>query len=104
MKKVENMKNSQYTREFRDSTIQLVLNSGDSVLKIAKDLDVNPKTIYNWMNEYKKINQDTTKSLTTTPKETLEQENKRLRRETKLLKQECDILKKAAVYFAKEVR
>ncbi|MCD6432873.1 MAG: transposase [Sulfurimonas sp.] len=54
------MRNSQYTREFRDSTIQLVLNSGDSVLKIAKDLNVNPKTIYNWMNEYKKTNQDIT--------------------------------------------
>jgi transposase len=104
MKKVENMKNSQYTREFRDSTIQLVLNSGDSVLKISKDLDVNPKTIYNWMNEYKKTNQDIVKPVTKTPKETLEQENKRLRRETKLLKQERDILKKAAVYFAKEVQ
>ncbi len=104
MKKVENIKNSQYTREFRDSTIQLVLNNGDSVLKIAKDLDVNPKTIYNWMNEYKKANQDLTKSIVKTPKETLEQENKRLRRETKLLRQERDILKKAAVYFAKEVQ
>ena len=60
MDKVEKMRNSQYTREFRDSTIQLVLNSGDSVLKIAKDLNVNPKTIYNWMNEYKKTNQDIT--------------------------------------------
>ncbi|EDZ61204.1 ISSod1, transposase OrfA [Sulfurimonas gotlandica GD1] len=98
------MKNSQYTREFRDSTIQLVLNSGDSVLKIAKDLNVNPKTIYNWMNEYKKTNQDTTKPIAQSPKETLEQENKRLRRETKLLRQERDILKKAAVYFAKEVQ
>ncbi len=104
MKKVENMKNSQYTREFRDSTIQLVLNNGDSVLKITKDLDVNPKTIYNWMNEYKKANQDLTKSIVKTPKETLEQENKRLRRETKLLRQERDILKKAVVYFAKEVQ
>ncbi len=82
----------------------MVLNNGDSVLKIAKDLDVNPKTIYNWMNEYKKANQDLTKSIVKTPKETLEQENKRLRRETKLLRQERDILKKAAVYFAKEVQ
>ena len=104
MDKVEKMKNSQYTREFRDSTIQLVLNSEDSVLKIAKELNVSAKTIYNWMNEYKKINQDTTKPVTKSPKETLEQENKRLRRETKLLKQERDILKKAAVYFAKEVQ
>ena len=98
------MRNSQYTREFRDSTIQLVLNSGDSVLKVAKDLDVNSKTIYNWIREYKKTNQDLTNTVVKTPKETLEQENKSLRRETKLLKQECDILKKAAVYFAKEVR
>lgn len=104
MKKVEKMKNSQYTKEFRDSTIQLVLNSGDSVLKIAKDLNVNAKTIYNWMGEYKKQNQDITQPVVKSPKETLEQENKRLRRETKLLKQECEILKKAAVYFAKEVR
>ena len=72
MKRVENMKNSQYTREFRDLTIQLVLNSGDSVLKIAKDLDVNAKTIYNWMNEYKKSNQDLTKEVPKSPKESLE--------------------------------
>ena len=104
MDKIEKMKNSQYTREFRDSTIQLVLNSGDSVLKIAKELDVNAKTIYNWMNEYKKTNQDTTKPVTKSSKESLEQENKRLRKETKLLRQERDILKKAAVYFAKEVQ
>jgi len=104
MNKVKKMKNSQYTREFRDSTIQLVLNSGDSVLKVAKDLDVNSKTIYNWIREYKKINQNSTKEVVKSPKETLEQENKRLRRETKLLRQERDILKKAAVYFAKEVQ
>jgi len=104
MKKVENMKNSQYTKEFRDSTIQLVLNSEDSVIKIAKELNVNSKTIYNWLREYKKNNQYSNKLIAKTSKETLEQENKRLRRETKLLKQECEILKKAAVYFAKEVR
>ena len=104
MKKVENMRNSQYTREFRDSTIQLVLNSGDSILKIAKDLDVNSKTIYNWIREYKKTNQDSNEVVVKSPKETLEQENKRLRRETKLLRQERDVLKKAAVYFAKEVQ
>ena len=104
MKKVENMKNSQYTKEFRDSTIQLVLNSEDSVIKIAKELNVNSKTIYNWLREHKKNNQDNNKLIVKTSKETLEQENKRLRRETKLLKQECEILKKAAVYFAKEVR
>ena len=50
------MKNSKYTREFRDSSVQLVLNSQESTAKIAKDLDVNEKTLYNWVREYKKAN------------------------------------------------
>ena len=100
------MRNSKYTTDFRDSTIQLVMNSDKSVLQIGKDLDVNPKTIYNWVREYKKANNIPIDSCTNktknTTKETMEDELKRLRAETKLLKQERDILKKAAAYFAKE--
>jgi len=104
------IKNSKYTKEFRDSTIQLVMKGEQSVLKIGEDLGVNPKTIYNWVREYKKANNipvlargyataGTEKNIT---KETAEEENKRLRAENKLLKQERDILKKATAYFAKE--
>lgn len=50
------MRNSKCTKEFRDSTIQLVMNNEKSVLKIAKYLDLNLKTIYNWVREYKKSN------------------------------------------------
>lgn len=101
------MRGNQYTKEFKDSTVQLALNSEKSVLKIGADLDVNPKTIYNWIREYKienniKIdNRKTTQK--STVKETIDDENKRLRAENKTLKQERDILKKAAAYFAKEV-
>ncbi len=87
------MKNSNYTREFRDSSVQLVMNSNESTAKIAKDLDVNEKTLYNWVREYKKAN-----NIPIVPrggfsgnhsiKETAEEENKRLRAENKLLKQE----------------
>ena len=104
------MRNSKYTAEFRDSTIQLVMNGDKSVLKIGKDLDVNPKTIYNWIRVYKKANNipvnsrdNLTNLSSNTAKETVENEVKRLRAETKILKQERDILKKAAAYFAKEV-
>ena len=103
------MKNSKYTQEFRDSTIQLVLSGEKSVLQIGKDLDVNPKTIYNWVRQYKLKNNipidapGTSKKITTTVKETVEDELRRLRRENKILKQERDILKKATAYFAKEV-
>lgn len=106
-----NMKNSKYTQEFRDSTIQLVMNSEKSVLQIGKDLDVNPKTIYNWIRVYKKANNIPIDSVGTSSsgssnnsvKETQNDELKRLRAENKLLKQERDILKKAAAYFAKGV-
>ena len=36
--------------------MQLALNSEASVLKIGADLDVNPKTIYNWIKIYKHKN------------------------------------------------
>jgi transposase len=104
------MRNSKYTTEFRDSTIQLVMNGDKSVLKIGKDLDVNPKTIYNWIRVYKKANNIPVETIGKSSvtglniaKETVENEAKRLRAENKILKQERDILKKAAAYFAKEV-
>ena len=102
------MRNSKYTKEFKDSTVQLVMNSDKSALSIANELDINPKTLYNWVREYKKSNNikiDSRRNIqkTSTAKETLEEEAKRLRAENKILKQERDILKKAAAYFAKEV-
>lgn len=105
------MNQSKYTKEFRDTTIQLVLNSNKPAIQIAKDLDVNEKTLYNWLRVYKQENNIETESNSpvtvtskNTVKETLEAENKRLRAENKILKQERDILKKATAYFAKEVK
>ena len=97
------MRNSKYTQEFKDSSIQLAINSDKSTAKIAVDLDVNEKTLYNWIREYRKANNIGIYPLVRTTKESFEDEAKRLRKENKLLKQERDILKKAAAYFAKEV-
>lgn len=103
------MKNSKYSKEFRDSTVQLAMNTEQSVLQIAKDLDVNPKTIYNWIREYKIVNHFSIDSVgkssiinSNNIKETTSEELKRLRAENKLLKQERDILKKATAYAACE--
>lgn len=40
------MREKRYTKEFRDSTVQLVLNSGEKPTKVAEDLDLNVKTLY----------------------------------------------------------
>ena len=98
------MRNSKFSREFRDSTVQLILNNNESVAKVAGDLDINPKTLYNWISSYKKEHQIPSRAKQVSfSSETLDEENKPLRKENKLLKQERDILKKATAYFAKEV-
>lgn len=94
--------NQRYTQEFKDSTIQLILNSDKSVPQIAKDLDVNDKTLYAWMRAYREKNNLPTVSEKS--KESLSEENRRLRRELAQVKKEREILKKAAAYFAKEAQ
>ena len=92
-----------YSKEFKDSTVQLILNNKESVVKVASDLDLNPQTLYNWVSAYRKVhNLPLSGNNISIPKEPIEEELKRLRRENKILKQERDILKKATAYFAKE--
>ena len=107
MKEVEKMRNSKYTKEFRDETVQLILNSEKSAMQIGKDLGINDKTIYNWIKVYKKENNirtpiDETKNQSKSSQQEFLAELKQLRAENKLLKQEREILKKATAYFAKE--
>ena len=97
------MRNNKYSKEFKDSTIQLILNNNESVVKIAADLDLNPQILYNWISKYRKTHDISSISNNiSTKKEPIDEEVKRLRRENKILKQERDILKKATAYFAKE--
>ena len=92
-----------YSKEFKDSTVQLILNNNESVVKVAADLDLNPQTLYNWVSAYRKEhNMPVLDNKTNQTSETLHEENKRLRHELKIAKQERDILKKATAYFAKE--
>ena len=92
-----------YSKEFKDSTVQLILNNKESVVKVAADLDLNPNTLYNWVTAYRKEHNMPVRDIkTNNTSETLHEENKRLRHELKIAKQERDILKKATAYFAKE--
>ena len=57
------MRNSKFSREFRDSTVQLIINKNERVAKVAEDLDINPKTLYNWISSYKKEHNLSTQSI-----------------------------------------
>ena len=50
------MANKKYTQEFKDSTVQLILNNNEKATTIASNLDLNLKTLYAWINTYKKAN------------------------------------------------
>ena len=93
-----------YSQEFKDSTVQLIINNNENVKDIAKDLDLNHKTLYAWVTAYKKEHNIPMRNteVKSTLKESEAEELKRLRKENKILKQERDILKKATAYFAKE--
>lgn len=92
-----------YSKEFKESTVQLVINENQKVSQISKDLDIHPKTLYAWVTAYKKEHNIPLKEVNSTVNQESESEElKRLRRENKILKQERDILKKATAYFAKE--
>jgi len=92
-------KNKQYSKEFKESTVQLVLNSEEPIKKIAEDLDIKYHTLYDWIKAHRRANKKSDKAQ---EKESMEEELKRLRRENLILKEERDILKKATAYFAKE--
>ena len=94
------MRQSKYSKEFKDSAIQLCLNTDRTISSIANDLGMSDKTLSLWVREYKKLHN--IKSSKEVKQESLEEENKRLRKELALAKQERDILKKATAYFAKE--
>lgn len=79
----------------------MVLNSDESMMQIAKSLNISHKTLYGWVGRYKKehglIEKERDEKHTG-----VEDELRRLKKENARLKMECEILKKATAYFAKE--
>jgi transposase len=91
---------SKYPEEFRRETVRLVLTTDKSMAEVARDLDINYKTLGNWVRseQYREVRDAQPGAIS----ESERSELKRLRSENKELKVEREILRKAAAYFAKE--
>lgn len=88
----------QYPLEFKQSSVQLALNSEESIAQIARNLGVNGNTLHGWIRKYgKKIKNKPITEMSH------EEEIKQLKKEISRLREERDILKKAAAYFANEM-
>ena len=89
--------NSAFSEEFKESAMQLALNSDQSVSQVARELGISIGTLHNWL--YKRRIHESEDQVPKV-KESLEDENKRLRKELARVKEEREILKKATAYFS----
>ena len=88
-----------YTEEFKEEAVALVLDQGVTIGQVATDLDLTESALRNWVKSAKKRKaQGPGADLTPSEREEL----KRLRKEVKLLREERTVLKKAVTFFAKE--
>lgn len=88
----------EYSKEFKQSAVKMVVSSEKSTAQIARELGVKTTTLYAWVKR-EKDNEETNEEVT---KAELFDELKRLKRELADVKEQRDILKKATAYFAKE--
>ncbi len=92
-------KRRKFEPEFKEEAVRLVLEQGQSVSSVAKNLDIYPSSLGDWVKHAeaarKKGGPDT---MNTADLEEL----RRLRKENRKLKTEREILRKAAAFFAKE--
>ncbi len=92
-------KRRNYTQEFKDEAVKLIIQQGYSYAEAGRNLGVNPNLLSKWKRE---IENNASNDLSPGNAVAIQSELKRLRKENKRLRMEREILKKAAAFFAKE--
>jgi transposase len=93
-------KKRQYTAEFKQAAVELVLARNLSIAQAARDLDVGQSLLGTWVGQARAAAAPTGDALSAEERTRLRQ----LEREVAILREEREILKKAAAFFAKEAR
>jgi len=97
---MEEKKRKEYTKEFKEDAVKLVIDQGYSSSEVGSRLGISSNNVSRWTRDYRR-DQEAILSGGKTQRE-VEAENRELRKENQRLKMERDILKKAAAFFAKE--
>ena len=98
---MERQHRKQYSAEYRDEAVKMVLETSRPIAHVARELGLNEGTLGNWVNRYRKEHG---------PEEEPElniNERARLREleaENRELKMKNEFLGKAAAFFAQEYR
>jgi len=88
----------EFSPEYKDEAVGLVINTGRTVAVVARELGINEATLGRWVNLHKdrQVAGDTPLS------ESEQVELARLRKEVAELKLDRAFLKKASLFFAQE--
>ena len=89
-----------FTDEFKQQAVRLVLDEGKGVTAVARELDLVPSALGQWVKQSQADRSKGRTGLTTAEREELA----RLRKENRIIQEEREILKKAAAFFAKHQR
>ena len=80
--------------------VRLVVDEGKTVGAVARELDLTPSSLANWVRHAQADRSKGRTGFTTAERE----EIARLRKELRIVQEEREILKKAAAFFAKQSR
>ena len=85
-----------FSPQFKAEAVQLVLQSGESIAQVARDLQINEGTLGNWVNRWREENPEPEPELSPVDRARLRE----LEEQNRKLKMENEFLKKAAAFFA----
>ena len=89
----------EFTPEYKDEAVKLVINTGRPVATVARELGIKEQTLGRWVNVFKARQEAGDGSALS---ETERVELARLRKEVSELKMDRAFLKKASLFFAQE--
>ncbi len=94
-------KRNEYSPEFREIAVREVVENDRRVVDVAREMNVLPGTLGNWVSRHRERSNDTSdESVTLTERAELV----KLRRENQELRTKTEFLGKAAAFFAREYR
>ena len=85
-----------FSPEFRDEAVKMVVGGNRPAAQVARELGINPGTLANWVNSYRKAHPVTEEPLAVSERARLRE----LERENQELRMQTEFLKKAAAFFA----
>jgi len=90
----------QFSEEFNEGAVRLVLDEGRTVGAVARELDLTASALSLWVRQARAERTQGKRGLMKEEREELA----RLRKENRILQEERDILKNATAFFAKQSR